>query len=74
MNEVVERALNEWNNLPSRNHEAFLAFSRKMYMAANMGVISREELRMIKEAIAKQKKENTLRAMRRDINIVIDRF
>lgn len=65
-NEVVRKAIEEWKNLDSRDHEAHLAFSRKIHMAASMGVISREELKMIKESIEQIKIENTRKMMRED--------
>jgi len=65
-NEVVRKAIEEWKNLDSRDHEAHLAFSRKIHMAEAMGVITKEELAEIKQKIDEIKVENTRKAMRED--------
>ena len=69
-NDVVKKAIEEWMSLGAKDHEAHLAFSRKIHMAEAMGVISRDELRAIKEKIAEIKHENTLKMMRDDVEML----
>lgn len=64
MNDIIRNAINEWSKV--KTHDEYLAFSRKLHAARNMGVISREELTAIKEKIAEIKHENFLKMMKGD--------
>ncbi|HCJ37805.1 MAG TPA: hypothetical protein DHV37_05705 [Erysipelotrichaceae bacterium] len=65
MNEVVKKAVEEWSKVET--HEEYLAFSRKLYTAEAMGIISKEELVAVKKMIEQIKHENFLKMMKEDV-------